>query len=214
MKNQVLWILLLFCAQSTKTFAQKKTILSCPWVAEETYFFAKDGRNMDVSDTLVLTPWSKWWRPCCLMLCSASGNTLLADVGLYYNKQSRSTTVKGGLGGYWAKTNTILTLDYHWTPQTKSKQIGLNVLKQTGSVRIIQRTATVDLLRTGFNIGIYKPSSTLPPTPYLEAKLGMITPFGRGHIYAAYRVNAKNGPEYNGLRGWSFGMTTLLTYGY
>lgn len=197
---------------TTSIFAQNKTVVKSPWVAKETRFYAKDARDMNQTDTLVLVPWRKPWGMCCLVLCPYKSDTWLADVGLYRTKAG-ATVLKGGLGRYLGGANTIATLDYHWSPNHKSRQVGINVLHQFLPFNIRQGDIKGYLFRGGFNAGVAG-VKTQDVQAYIEPKLGIITPFGRHHLYASYRFINTNNEAYKPLQGWNFGTTFLLTRNY
>jgi hypothetical protein len=190
---------------------QKKTTLKSGWITEPEYYYSKSGKDMDYTDTLEIIPLNKAWQMCCLNLTPDCPNTLLFDIGVYHEKSQSAQTLKGGIGMYFAEKNTIVTVDYHHTIQTGAQAFGFNWLKQGPEVVISKTTIRFYPFRAGFNMGMYKPKN-MAARPYAEPKLGLVMPFGRGHIYASYRFVAGNNEIYNATKGWNFGSTTLFNF--
>ena len=197
------------CFVSVGAFAQKQTTIKSGWITEPEYFFSKSGRDMNEMDTLEVLPLHKAWQWCCLSLTPECPRTWLFDVGIYHEKTQNKQTIKGGIGAYLPALNAISTIDYHRTIQTSAQAIGFNFLVQLPKVSIRSTTIQFYPIRAGFNTGLYKPKGEVAQ-PYVEPKLGLVMPFGRGHIYASYRFIAGNNEMYSATKGWNFGSTTLL----
>jgi hypothetical protein len=197
------------CFAALSVVAQKKTTQKCGWIKETQTYYAKSGRDMDYTDTLELVPMNKAWQLCCLCLTPDYDKTWLFDVGIYRERQQQVYTLKGGVGAYVKQWNTIITADYHRTIGLKAQAFGLNVLKQGPEVVLSNTTVRFYPLRFGFNAGAYQPQDAAY-RPYIEPKLGLVMPFGRGHIYASYRFIAGNSETYGATKGWNFGSTTLI----
>mgnify|MGYP000176661447 CR=1 FL=1 len=57
------------------------------------------------------------------------------------------------------------------------------------------QTCALPIIRAGFNTGLYKPKGEIAQ-PYVETKIGLGMPFGRGHIYVLYRfISGNNEPD-------------------
>ncbi len=204
------WMSIGLCLMAVTAMAQEKTTVTSGWVKDSTYFYSKSGRDMYENDTLEILPYRNCLRFCCLNFTKGCPLTFLVDLGVYHEKSQNKQTFKGGIGVYIPDINTLITTDYHRTFSTNAQAIGLNVLKQLGKKRVSRTSISFHPIRAGFNAGLYKPKRR-QPVPYVEPKLGIITPFGRGHLYTSYRFVGGNSEMYQATKGWNFGMTVLLT---
>ena len=192
--------------------AQVKIVKKTGWVTDPEVFLAKDGREM-IADTLVLEPLKKFYGFCCLHMCYDNGSTWLMDFGVYKSQLKESTTLRVGMGKYWANSDFITTLDVHYNPELKARAYSMQFLKQVGTVRFAQGVKRVKVIRTGITAGIhYEPN--IQAMPFIEPSVGLLLPHGRSHLSLSNRMLSLKDELKLVNAGWNLGFTIFLTCNY